>query len=328
MVRQMLNIFSFTRSFSWHFPDSISLREMPIVEVMGSLKHLQKKSRLLHEALYALLPFLAVWIIDRVSKNWAEALPGAYNVSALHFNLVYNHGIMMGWLSHLPIHVKTTIIATMGAVIFSSYVLVLAVAPIHSKWLRAGLSMLAGGIIGNVTDRLIGFAVVDFVSLSFSNSQTPFYNLADIFQWFGYLFIGYGIYEDSVHWWPTQDFRNKTLIKPGFQLRAGVLLGMMNFLVGLIFMVFGFAFFKEDSNTAFISYYFICGLIILTFLTLAGFIVGIIISHRAAGPVYALEKYLNDSLNGTERPFKLRKNDEFKELEDICTRLNSKINKR
>jgi hypothetical protein len=41
--------------------------------------------------------------------------------------------------------------------------------------------------------------------------------------------------------------------------------------------------------------------------------------------VYALEKYINASLNGEEAAFKLRDNDEFKELEEIYTRLNQRI---
>jgi len=293
---------------------------------MSSLK-LQNITRAKNELIYAFIPFIAVWGLDRASKNWAMGLTQSFDLLFLKFELVLNHGIMMGWLSHLPDHVKTTILSTLGVIILGLYILTLTFAPIHSKWLRIGLSMLTAGIIGNVTDRLIGSAVVDFLSLAVSNSSVPFYNLADIFQWFGYAFIAFGIYQDSIHWWPTQDFRNKTLIKPNLQLRFGFLLAMMNFMVGLIVMVFGFAFFKEDTNNAFISYYFICGFGVLLFLSLIGFITGIILSHRVAGPIYALEKYLNESLSGTKRPFKLRASDEFKDLEDVCTKINSKINK-
>lgn len=293
---------------------------------MSLLKKIPLKNRLKNELVYAVIPFVLVWCLDRVSKNWAQGLTESFNIAFFKFNLVLNHGIMMGWLSHLPDHVKTTILSTIGAVIFCLYILILAVAPIHSKWLRTGLSLLAGGIIGNVTDRLIGYAVVDFVSVAIGNTNSPFYNLADIFQWFGYAFIVFGIYQDSVHWWPTQDFRNKTLIKPSLQFRFGFLLAMMNFMVGFIFMVFAFAFFKEDSNSSFISYYFIFGFVVLMVLTLIGFLTGILLSHRVAGPIYALEKYLNETLDGTKRPFKLRVNDEFKELETVCTKINSKIN--
>lgn len=293
---------------------------------MNSLKLLHLKVRVKNEFLFALIPFILVWGLDRISKNWAVKLVEPFSMSFIQFDLVYNRGIMMGWLSHLPDHVKTTILATLGAVILSFYILVLAIAPIHSKCLRMGLSLLTAGIIGNVTDRLTGSAVVDFFSFHAGNRMTPFYNLADIFQWAGYAFIAYGIYQDSVHWWPTQDFRNKILIKPGLQLRSALLIGMMNFMVGFIFLVFGFSFFKDDTNRSFITYYFISGFILLLFLTLTGLITGMILSHRVAGPIYALEKYLNDTLNGTKRDFKLRKNDEFKELEEICTKINSKIN--
>ncbi len=295
---------------------------------MNSLKILHLKGRAKNELLYAIIPFILTWSFDRLSKIWAENLEQSFDVLIFKFNLVYNNGIMMGWLAQLPDHTKITIIGTLGAVILSSYILILAVAPIQSNYLRIGLSLLAGGIIGNVTDRLIGSAVVDFIGLALKDGHSPFYNLADIFQWFGYALIGFGIYQDSIHWWPSQDFRNRTLIKPSFQLRIGLLLGMTNFLVGFIFIIFGFAFFKEETNSAFINHYFISAAILLFFLTLAGIVIGMILSHRVAGPVYALEKYFNETLDGIDRPFKLRKNDEFKELEEICTRINSKINKK
>lgn len=295
---------------------------------MNSLKPLHLKGRARVALLYAFFPFIITWSLDRFTKHWAETLENSFDVAIFKFNLVYNHGIMMGWLSHLPLHVKGTILTTIGAIILSSYILILATAPIQSKYLRIGLSLLVGGIIGNVTDRLIGDAVVDFIGLTFLSANSPYYNLADVVQWFGYALIAFGIYQDSIHWWPSQDFRNKTLIKPSFQLRSGLLLGMTNFSVGFIFVVFGFSFFKEDSNSALISYYFVSAAILLLFLTIAGFIIGIILSHRVAGPVYAVEKYLNEGLNGTNRIFKLRKNDEFKELEDICTKVNSKLNQK
>lgn len=295
---------------------------------MNSLKSLHLKGRARIALLYAFFPFMLTWGLDRFTKNWAESLESSFDVAIFKFHLVYNHGIMMGWLSHLPSHVKDTILATLGAIILSSYILILAAAPIQSKYLRIGLSLLVGGIIGNVTDRLIGDAVVDFIGFTFLSENSPYYNLADIVQWLGYSFITFGVYQDSVHWWPSQDFRNKTLIKPGFQLRSGILLGMTNFFAGFIFVVFAFSFFKEDSNSAFISYYFVSASILLLFLTLAGFIMGIILSHRVAGPVYAVEKYLNEGLNGTDRVFKLRKNDEFKELEEICTKVNSRMNQK
>jgi signal peptidase II len=48
------------------------------------------------------------------------------------------------------------------------------------------------------------------------------------------------------------------------------------------------------------------------------FTVGKIISHKIAGPIYAFEKFLADSMEGKNRPFKLRSKDEFKHLENMA----------
>ena len=55
------------------------------------------------------------------------------------------------------------------------------------------------------------------------------------------------------------------------------------------------------------------------------FTIGKIISHKIAGPVYAFEKFINDSLGGTNRPFKLRTHDEFKHLEDLALKMQKQL---
>jgi signal peptidase II len=274
---------------------------------------------------FSVIPFLLVWSVDRFTKMWAEAMIQSREVGFLKFELVYNNGIMLGMLSHLPHNIKATALVTLGALVLSSYILCLVVVPIKSYWLRVGLSLLTAGIIGNVTDRLIGDAVVDFFSFQIGTMSSPYYNLADVFQWFSYAFIIFGIYQDSQYFWPSQDWRNKNFINPSFQLRVGILSATTIFLVSFIFIIFGTVFFKDTTSSEVLNYFLLIGFAISSFLSLVGFIGGVTLSHRVAGPVYALEKYINASLNGEEAAFKLRDNDEFKELEEIYTRLNQRI---
>ena len=63
------------------------------------------------------IPLLLAWLIDFQSKRWAENLQEIIDLGLVRFELVYNHGVMMGWLSHLPGNIKTTVIATIGAMI-------------------------------------------------------------------------------------------------------------------------------------------------------------------------------------------------------------------
>lgn len=235
---------------------------------------------------------------------------------------------MLGFSSQLPLFVKTVTLTTLGAMILSSFVMVICIAPIKSISLRLGLSILAGGIIGNVTDRFIHSAVVDFIAFKFNHHSTPVMNVADIFQWIGHACILFGLYKDSRYYWPTLDLRNKFLINPRFQIRTGLIMGLFSFVTGFIMLVFGLSFFQENLVQNNIRFYLIYGSTLIAFLSTMFFAIGVILSHRVAGPIFALRRHLNDSCNGKLLLFKLRQNDEFKEeLEPILTKVNGEMHR-
>lgn len=273
-----------------------------------------------------LLPLL-LWLLDFYTKNWAKNLETSIDLKFIKFDLVYNSGFIMGWLSQTPQNAKMTIIATMGTIVFGSYTIFAIFAHKASIHLRIGASFLISGIIGNVTDRVAGDAVVDFITHSFGSFHTPIYNLADFFQWVGYALITFGIYQESKNFLFKKDLRNNFFINKNFQIRSSLLLAFISFFVGLVFIVFGFTFFKDEFNSSFSNFYFASSLSLLFFLSLIVFLVGLVLSHRIAGPIYATFKYLNESFEGHKPPLKLRTNDEFKEIfEKECTQLNKRIN--
>ena len=57
------------------------------------------------------------------------------------------------------------------------------------------------------------------------------------------------------------------------------------------------------------------------------FAVGKLISHRMAGPIFAFEKFISDVLQqkpeAQEKKFRLRKKDEFQELENLAHRIQT-----
>jgi HAMP domain-containing protein len=59
----------------------------------------------------------------------------------------------------------------------------------------------------------------------------------------------------------------------------------------------------------------------LGFVLILSFIGTVFFSHRVAGPIYRLEKAVDDFVRGDFKPIHLRKSDEFKEIEASVNRL-------
>lgn len=73
---------------------------------------------------------------------------------------------------------------------------------------------------------------------------------------------------------------------------------------------------KADLDLLFIA------LVVFNFLLLIG--TGFVVSHRIAGPIYKLKKYLSE-INRDSDDFKLRDKDFFKELEPLVDSLKEKM---
>jgi signal peptidase II len=264
--------------------------------------------------------------MDWYTKNWATSLISSHHFGFLHFELVYNHGVMLGFFSQLPLLVKMVTLTTFGAMVLCSYFMVIALVPIKSLFLRAGLPILVGGIMGNVTDRFIRGMVVDFIAFNFNLHSTPIMNMADICQWIGCAGIAFGLYQDAHYYWPTQDWRKTFFINPQFQIRTSLIMSALSFVTGFIILVFGLSFFQNNFAQANSQFYLIYGSALILFLSLSTFVISLILSHRIAGPVFALKRYLNDSCQGKISPFNFRENDEFKEeLETQLVMLNAEL---
>jgi signal peptidase II len=66
---------------------------------------------------------------------------------------------------------------------------------------------------------------------------------------------------------------------------------------------------------------------ITLFFTAISFFLGLLISQRTAGPLYAFEKYVEDLLKGDQRDLKLREGDNYKHLEKIASDLKNHFHK-
>lgn len=133
-----------------------------------------------------ILILLACVGCDRATKTFARgALASSLPISLLNdlvrFEVTENRGALLGLGSKWPNEVRFGLL-----VVFAGVSLTLAlvyVARVHrSEWMPLmGLSLLAGGGIGNLIDRIFNNgAVIDFVSLGIGSLRTGIFNLADV----------------------------------------------------------------------------------------------------------------------------------------------------
>lgn len=287
------------------------------------------------EWLIVILPLLATWFVDRVTKMWATDLKQIMSVGPLHFVLHHNHGAMLGLFSDLPSVLRIVSLSTGGAFLLCTYALIQYLLPIKSLTLRSGLSILIGGIIGNVTDRILWGYVVDFIVVGTPSLSSPAFNMADALQWVGYGLIVYAIIREGELLWPENNVRKQYWVNSSFQLKYCFMLMAVGLSLTLISSVFSYTYLRVTiqelvGNNAFLMNKFLVPFIITFAIICVAFCailfaVGRLISHRIAGPLYAFERFLDEALAGTAKPLKLRTGDEFRHLEELADQINNRL---
>jgi signal peptidase II len=282
---------------------------------------------------------LLVVIVDQYTKLWAQSKPETF-YGPLHIVLVHNHGAMLGLFSDLTAFLRIVMLSTSGFFVLSLYFFLQYIIPIPILNLRYGLSLLVGGIIGNVLDRVFYGYVIDFVSIDAFNWHSPVWNIADMIQWIGYILISYCVIKHGHLFWPDQNARNRFWVNQSFQIKFTSMFIAVGLLLTMISFVFSYTYLKlsltelvgfnnsmaDKYTTAFVFSF--CILIGIFSMTL--FVVGRKVSHHIAGPVYAFERYLADLLdekyeNKPMYALKLRAGDDFRHLEKSAEALKIKI---
>ena len=280
-------------------------------------------------------PFFIVFLIDQLTKGWASYLEEAKLYGLFSLVLHHNQGVMLGLFSELPPVLRVVSLSTLGLFLLCGFALIQYLLPFRSLQLRMGLSILIGGLIGNVFDRIRLGYVIDFITIGSPSLSSPVFNLADALQWLGYIFIVLAILKDGQTLWPDQNQRMTFWINKKFQIKYSAFVMSVGVATTIIISGFSYAYLKVSlteligNNQHVINRYvmpfgisFIClGLTISIIL----FFIGKYVSHRIAGPIYAFERFLKGALDGKDIPLKLRSGDEFRELEILAEQLNEKI---
>ncbi|MFN3455448.1 MAG: signal peptidase II [Pseudobdellovibrio sp.] len=274
--------------------------------------------------------------LDQITKGLAQTTPEKW-YGPFHFVLVHNHGAMLGMFSKLPAFLRIVTLSTSGFFILSLYAFLQFIIPVKIMKLRLGLSLLVGGIIGNVLDRTYYGYVIDFIGVKVGTWHSPIWNIADMVQWIGYVLLIYSLFKESHLLWPDQDARNKFWINKRFQLKYAFIFITSGVLVSLICMVFSYTYLKISLNELGVDYHqeyteaFLYSFLILVLaFSIILFSIAKFISHRIAGPVYAFERFLSAALDGKStdeeiKTLKLRAGDDFKHLEKLSEKIKNKI---
>ena len=94
----------------------------------------------------------------------------------LKFNLVWNRGISFGMLQNIT---NINVIMIIIAIILVVMLFFWSKIERGSNLFNIGCYILIGGAIGNLLDRFLYGAVVDFIVLHYENLYWPAFNLAD-----------------------------------------------------------------------------------------------------------------------------------------------------
>jgi signal peptidase II len=124
---------------------------------------------------------LAIALIDQATKRWILALlqPGQFIEVSAFFNLVlaFNRGAAFSFLSEADGWQRYAFIAIAVAAI--GLILWLLARHPRQTAFCVGLSLILGGAIGNVWDRLTLGHVVDFLDFHAAGWHWPAFNVAD-----------------------------------------------------------------------------------------------------------------------------------------------------
>ena len=124
-----------------------------------------------------------IFALDRISKIYVIHLSNKFNNSELFFskhlniNLIWNEGIAFGLFSFNQGNLYNFLTIFISIIAFIIFVMILK----NVGFKRAALTMVFGGAIGNLYDRIFYKAVPDFIDVHIADFHWFIFNVSDIF---------------------------------------------------------------------------------------------------------------------------------------------------
>lgn len=286
--------------------------------------------------LVVFMPFAMAICLDQITKWFSFRLVNPVAYPNIEFFFFANEGFALGSLSALSKIYTVVLPSSLGGLLVFMLLVLQYFLPIYSRTLRFGASLLVGSMCSNIIDRISRGYVVDFILLRSGSWHTGVFNVADALQWLG-LTIGVWAYIANGRFlYPIEQRRGRKWIDPKFQwqyclklLSVGICFGLISGAVSYTYIT---VLISEIQGLPFASVQRLVRSFVGLYAATSGtffvilFITGIHLSHRIVGPIRAFENFLNDFLTGKRREFRLRQNDELKQLESIADRFLKNFN--
>ncbi|MDC1130608.1 signal peptidase II [Pelagibacteraceae bacterium] len=157
---------------------------------MNILNDLSRINKLIFNKsnLYFLLLIIVIFTFDRITKNFiiknfVEEI--FYLNKFINLDLVWNIGIGFGLLSYDSVLAYNLITALIGLVVITLFYFTV----ISDNLDKLIFSIIIGGALGNLYDRLLYNAVPDFIDLHYNTFHWFTFNVADIFITLGVIIM-------------------------------------------------------------------------------------------------------------------------------------------
>ena len=141
-------------------------------------------------SIYCLIMCLLIIVLDQASKYSVLAFltPGQpiNIIPCFNLTLSFNLGVSFGLLSPST-HLGYYMIITLTILCICAICYFFAKTQIVAEKIMA--SFIIGGAIGNLIDRIIHGAVIDFIDIYYKNMHWPVFNIADTFITIGVFVI-------------------------------------------------------------------------------------------------------------------------------------------
>jgi signal peptidase II len=125
---------------------------------------------------------LAVILLDQATKQIAESMltlyESVYVMPLFDLTLLYNKGAAFSFLSDQDGWQRWffTVLALVVTVVLTVWLWRLKQ---QEKWVAVALSLIIGGAVGNVIDRILFGHVIDFLHFHYQEHYWPAFNIAD-----------------------------------------------------------------------------------------------------------------------------------------------------
>ncbi len=283
-----------------------------------------KKNR---TTLFCLGSILLLLILDQMTKenlHWFKPLSN----SVISFDSFANLGFILGNSGNLTIEL---IIATQVLVLsflVPLYIFFINYLPKECYNIYFSTSLIISGCIGNVIDKVRFGFVRDWIRIQYFEASL---NLADLCIITGIIFSLVLCFKNREKIFYSSR-RKVFLIMPRYQLKVYAYVAATIMFSAILFLIVSYFFLvfvvlELDSYSLYkVTPFFILlaklvFIIVLNLLLMSSFMVSKL-THRSAGPIYAFRRFITLLNEGQSPELKLRKNDNFKVLEDVASQIS------